>query len=64
MEQEYEILTYATANDSEVGKVSGPFKTREVAERALNSLFQAGRACNGVVRYASKALDKADPKAG
>jgi len=48
MKKMFQIVTYK--NDVGLGEISGPFRTRESAERALNSLFQSGKASSGKVR--------------
>jgi hypothetical protein len=49
MKKMFQIVTYRDER-TQTGDISGPFSSRETAERALNSLFQSGKASSGKVR--------------
>lgn len=49
MAKMFEIITFRSDKQN-MGQISGPFKTHEVAERALVSLFQSGQAVEGKIR--------------
>lgn len=59
MQKLFQIVAYRNENDK-TGSISGPYRTPEAAERALNALFQSGRAASGSIREVAAEDDDND----